>query len=520
MSSIPPPVQPHSVRLLKNPYIAPLGIFLGMLLLYLTTLTRTHTFDALSYVTSVELKPWRELFHPHHLAYGPLGMVALAAGKALGYGGGAALPMQIVNATAGALGVALFFAIVRRVTRQTVLALAAAMLLGGAYAYWYYAVEIEVYTVATLFLLICLDLLIRQIEEPSRHRMFMIGLAQGGAILFHQTNVLFSTPLAVALLALPERTGGWRQGLRGWWLYLLALALAVSLPYLFVGVIVSGFRTWHDFVAWSTSYASVGLWGGSITARKWADLGAGLADTLAQPGGAVLWLLLAGLVLARFRDLLQASRALVGALVTWLLAYGAFFLWWEPHNIEFWIASLPAALLLVALALRSEQRPKPGILIVLAVAICVLGLNRVAIIRRGDPNTDHVRVLARALGEQSGEADLLLVPDGPLELYLPYYEHRYNHLSIRRAFLESGEVWENTCGAVRARIEAAREAGAAVLVADEVLHPALPWLERHHLEQAQIDACFAPYREALRPLSMPASAPPYWRLAGKEEGDG
>ncbi len=137
MSSIPPPVQPHSVCLLKNPYIAPLGIFLGTLLLYLTTLTRTHTFDALSYVTSVELKPWRELFHPHHLAYGPLGMVALAAGKALGYGGGAALPMQIVNATAGALGVALFFAIVRRVTRRTVLALAVAMLLGGAYAYWY-----------------------------------------------------------------------------------------------------------------------------------------------------------------------------------------------------------------------------------------------------------------------------------------------------------------------------------------------------------------------------------------------
>src|SRR5215212_6388650 len=108
----------------------PVALFLLTFAIYLTTLTQVHTFDALSYVTSVERKPWTEVFHPHHLAYGPLGVLAMHAGRALGYTGGAALPMQIVNALAGALGVALFYVIVRRVTRRNDLALISALLLG------------------------------------------------------------------------------------------------------------------------------------------------------------------------------------------------------------------------------------------------------------------------------------------------------------------------------------------------------------------------------------------------------
>src|SRR5215213_3726717 len=116
---------------------APVLLFLLTFAIYLATLTQVHTFDALSYVTSVERKPWTEVFHPHHLAYGPLGVLALHAGRVLGYTGGAALPMQIVNALAGALGVALFYTIARRVTQRADVALAGALLLGGGYAYWY-----------------------------------------------------------------------------------------------------------------------------------------------------------------------------------------------------------------------------------------------------------------------------------------------------------------------------------------------------------------------------------------------
>src|SRR5262245_53298654 len=264
---------------------APVVLFLLTLAIYLATLTSVHTFDALSYVTSVERKPWTEVFHPHHLAYGPLGVAALHLGQILGYTGGAALPMQVLNAFAGSLGVALFWRLVRRVTGRGDVALAATLLLGGAYAYWYYAVEIEVYTVAAVFLIVCLDLLAQPGIWTTRRVLALAG-AQAGAILFHQTNVLLCAPIAICALADlrglapltpgPSPTPGRGESslrsatsqsgemslawLRRWGLYALALALAVVVPYVIVGVGISGFKSWVAFDNWLTEYARTGWW--------------------------------------------------------------------------------------------------------------------------------------------------------------------------------------------------------------------------------------------------------------------
>ncbi len=510
---------------LNRRYAAPSVLFLSALLLYLATLTQVHTFDALSYVTSVERKPWTELFHPHHLAYGPLGALALALGRALGYIGGAALPLQLLNAVAGAAGVALLFAIVRRVTRRPDLGLAAALLLGASYAYWYYAVEIEVYTVAALFLLICLSLLVGLIERPGRSGMLLLGVAQGGAVLFHQTNVLFCIPALVSLLV-AHRWGMTRQarvGVRQLAAYALALALTVGLPYLFVGVAVSGFRSWSEFADWLTEYARTGWWGGPITAQKWADLGLGLSDTLAQPGGALLWLLLAGLLVLHLRRLHSGARALVSGLLAWLLVYGAFFLWWEPDNIEFWIASLPPALLLLTLALRGVRRWGPEVWVALAVAATALGMNYDGIVRRGDAATDLQRRIARELALRSQPADLLLIPDGLLELYLPYYEGRDNFLSLNQALFDASDDWERACTTVRERVNSALHAGVAALIADETLRPSQLLLRRHGLAQPQVGACFGLYQGALQPLTLGPGLPVYWRVPPSQElaeGDG
>jgi hypothetical protein len=538
----------HAHARLDRRAVAPLALFFLTLALYLGTLTQVHTFDALSYVTSVERKPWTEVFHPHHLAYGPLGVLALNAGRALGYSGGAALPMQIVNALAGALGVALFYTIVRRVTGRADLALICGLLLGGGYAYWYYAVEIEVYTVATLFLILCLDSMTWPAWWRSRRSLLALGLAQAGAVLFHQTNVLLCVPVAVLFGAgfldegrrakgeRPKTTDQrprtkdevqarnwehWSLVVGRWSIYAVALALAVGLPYLVVGLGISGFRSWAAFDAWLTEYARTGWWGGPITAQKWASLATGLADTLAQPGGALLGLLLLGLLLAHLRALLGGPRPLVAGLLAWLLAYGTFFLWWEPDNIEFWIASLPPALLLLALALRGERAWGPGVWLALAIGVTATGVNYDAIARRGDPATDLQRVIARELGARSAPADLLLVPDGLLELYLPYYERHDNFLSLNQALFDSGDDWGRACAAVRARADAALHAGATVYLVDEVLRPPALLLERHHISPEQVTACFAPYGGELQFVPLPRPAPAYWRLAmGQQRAEG
>ena len=504
--------------------LMPAGVFFATLLLYLSTLTQVHTFDALSYVTSVERKPWTEVFHPNHLAYGPLGELALAVSTAFGYRGGAALPLQAVNAFAGALGVASFFALVRQLSQRADLALVAALLLGSAYAYWYYAVEVEVYTVAVLFLILSLGLMLRILRQPSRKLAALLGLAQGGAILFHQTNVLLCAPVLVCVvhdLLITRRVqpmaNSYRSWLGRWLLYAVVLALVVGLPYLFVGVMVSGFRSVDAFVAWLTAYARTGWWGGPITAKKWADLGTGVAETLAQPGGALLWLLLAGLLVLHGRRLFRGQPALVVLLLAWLLVYGGFFLWWEPGNIEFWIASLPPVLLLLALAMRAEPRWGAGVWIMLAVAVTAFGLNYDSIRQRGNAANDLQRTVARGLAAQSTPADLLLIPDGLLELYLPYYEQHDNFLSLNQALFDNGDDWSRACATVQQRIEAARHAGATALIADEVLRPAADLMQRYRLQQSQIDACFAPYRAELLPLPMPPAAATYWRLPRAQE---
>jgi hypothetical protein len=509
-----PPMRRNATHTLP---LATAALCCGFLLLYLATLTEVHTFDALSYVTSVERKPWQELFHPHHLAYGPLGAAAFGLAGALGYQGSAALPLQVVNALAGALGAALFFHTLAQAIGRIGPALAAALLLGGSYAFWYYAVEIEVYTVAALFLIICLRLMLQQAAPSSQgwttRTLLLLGLAQGGATLFHQTNVLLCAPLLVYAIADLRATRVARPWLLRWGAYALALALTVGLPYLFAGFVVSGFRSVPEFVAWLTEYARTGWWGGPISGDKIGDLGIGLTDTLAQPGGAALWLLLGVAALWGVRrGGGGGARAALLPLGVWLFVYGAFFFWWEPDNIEFWIASLPPALTLLAFALDTRRgRPWP-LGIALGVALTAGAINYGAIAQRGDATRDLQRVIARALAAQTTTADLLILPDGLLELYMPHYEARENFISLNQAIFDAGRDWDAACSIIQGRIEVALHAGATAMIAEAALRPPAELLGRHQLTQPQVDSCFAPYAPLLAPLALPAQAPPYFAL--------
>jgi hypothetical protein len=215
----------------------------------------------------------------------------------------------------------------------------------------------------------------------------------------------------------------------------------------------------------------------------------------------------------------DASQGMAGrwrplglALVVWLLVYGGFFTWWEADNIEFWIASLPAMLLLVAMALGNVRRWGLVIWLVFGLAGVMVWGNLEAIRRRGDAATDLQRVVALALAERSTPADLLIVPDGLQELYLPYYQQRENFISLNQAIFDANGDWNAACVAIQQRIEIARHAGATALIADEALHPPPLLLTRHRLAQAQVDDCFARYSAEFLPMTLPPLVPAYVRL--------
>mgnify|MGYP001184936738 CR=1 FL=1 len=520
----------------KLVYLLAAGFCLFFLCRYLTSLTDVHTFDALSYVLDVERKPWVEIFHPHHVAYGLLGKATLGTARLLGYTGTSAEPLQVVNAIAGALGVASFFVLVARATRRLLPAAIAALLLGGSYAFWYYAVEIEVYTVSVLFLIIALGLMLRLLEAPSRRLWVLLGIAQSGAILFHQTNVLLTLPIAVVALVLVRRAGSdirraWRVYAIDFGLYLLIAAGVSVLAYAIVGLL-SGFQSLEAFLWWMTNYARTGWWGGPITDKKWELLAEGLSETLAQPDGGFLGLLLLGLICLHGRTIVRRYGTQSLVLLSWLLVYGGFFLWWEPDNIEFWIASLPPFLLLLAYGLCEARAWQPSVWIAGALACTVFAVNNDAILFRGDERYDLERRVTDLLAERTAPADFLLVPDGMQELYLPYYAGRTNYLSINQAiydalvaFNESGaqatpqpsELWDAACTTIQQRIEASLANGARVVIADDVLKPPKLLLERHQLDLAAVEACFGSYREALIDMEFPAPLSDYAYLPNAQE---
>jgi hypothetical protein len=523
--------------------------FACCLSLYLLTLTDVHTYDALSYVLDVDRKPWRELFHPHHLAYGPLGAGIRAAAAWLGWAGSAEKLLQIANAAAGALGAALFGLVVRRATGREAAGLAAALLLGASYAYWYYAVEVEVYTIAAVFLIAALGLLLALAQAPSPRLAAALGVTQGCAVLFHQTNVLLAAPALIALLVgtskalapRPPLPPGGRGGADGpasagkhlavlLAAYAAPLALVVGGAYLWVGLGVSGFRSWGELYAWLMGYARTGYWGGAVDGGKLALLGQGLARTFAQPGGALVGSTLLAALLLNLRALAAAPRGVVAVALAWLAAYGAFFLWWEPDNVEFWIASLPPFYLLVALSVWGGEREGRGTLpwlwpaVVVVCGAVMLGINFVSIGRRGDAGRDLQRVAAAAVAERSAPGDLVVAPDGLPELYLPFYAGRPNVFSLSQAMTAAGGDWPAACALIQARVDEALAGGYAVLVAADAIRPppAPPGepptpAERLGLAPDTVAACYAPLQPAFDAVPMGEGLPPYYRIAPAQE---
>ncbi len=522
--------------------------------IYLLTLTHVHTFDALSYILDVDRKPWPELFHPHHLAYGPLGALIRAAALQLGWHGSAATLIQTANALAGATGVTIFAGVVRRTTGRADLALAGALLLSSSYAFWYYAVEVEVYTIAALFLIIALALIAALLRRPSPALAATLGLAQGIAVLFHQTNVLLSVPVAVALLVggrLPTSSADSRGGAAGspapprlWLLatYILPLGMVVVGSYLWVGLGVSGFRSWAELSAWMQGYARTGWWGGAVNGAKVAGLGLGLSRAVAPPGWEILPIGLLAALLVNLRGLRSAPRGLAWMLLAWLLTYGAFFLWWEPDNIEFWIASLPPFYLLLLLAVAYRRtttdepptassigrwalvvRQSPAIALFI-LGLAMLGVNLGAIRQRGDASTDLQRATTDALAARSAPGDLLVLPDGLLELYLPYYAGRESVISLTQAMTAGGGDWAAACGTLRRRVELSLASGYAVIAVGDALRPslALPgeppsMLERFRLTPDQVAACYAPLSPLFVGASLGPGLPDYRRIAPAQE---
>lgn len=463
------------------------------MLVYLGTLTQVHTFDALSYILDVSRKPWQQLFHPHHLAYGPFG----AAIVRLSRGVDVATALQSANAVAGSLGSAVFCAIVYRRWLRVDIALLATGALAFSYAYWYYAIEVEVYTLATLAVLWVLWLVME--PQPQRRR-WQVSMALGvaGAVLFHQTNALLAVPLVVRAWPGLREPGVAR---RGWISAGVGAVTLVVAAYVFVMLGVSGFVTISDARHWLFDYVNSGWWGGKATA---SDLGTGLSDTIADGSGGIIGIALLALTAT---TLVHRRPQLHNVwLVVWAMTFAGFFGWWEPENIEFWIGMSPVVILLLMNGFAQLRATDVRVFLAYGLLGWTVWLNANAIRLRGDASTDLQRQIAHAVRVASQPADLLLVPDGLQELYLPYYEAREHFLSVNGAIAARGS-WPEGCATVQQAVIQTHQAGAQVVFASDFLVPSKTMQRRYGLTIDAVTSCMRDYIPLLIPLPLPATVP-------------
>ena len=425
----------------------------------------TEAEDSLRYLYEIRSGAVNAISNPYHLAYGWYGWVGYHLALALGYGGGPLLPVQILDAVTGALGIGLLWALLRTVSLRRTAAAVGCGLLAFSYGFWWYSVEVEVYILSAVLLIGCLFLAYRAVIHPTWRRFALLGAAHGLAMLAHNTNALFGI-VVLAALVLGGRTMPFGRVLRCAAAYAVAGILVVVSAYTVVVTSIA-LRTRSAIFDWLTGYAQSGQWGQwDQSSIPKAMVGAGRALVgghfafalgpvrdiaiksfankslreevfLVRGYSTVLALLLlvlvavvaVGLMLPvlhwlRHPTLVGRGRVLALLSLSWLVPYSLFFVWWEPQNIEFWISpGIPLAILFALIfgsrRARSRHR-ETGYVAVLVSALLLLNLLGSVWPQHGEDD-DYWRVRAAWYERNATSADLIVAYDYQETYYLRYF---------------------------------------------------------------------------------------------------
>jgi 4-amino-4-deoxy-L-arabinose transferase-like glycosyltransferase len=446
-------------------------------LVFLVTRAGFHTFDGIAYVRDMG-KPLSALVLPHHLIYEPTVLGFYRVWQALGWTGEADAPAQMLSSLAGAGGLAIFYKLAWEWTRSRLPSLIATLMLALTYGYWFYSVEVDIYLPPLFFLLLAAWLLSKFVQDgqssPNR-RIYAIGLAHAIAILIHQAALFIVPAFALGLWLTP---GDRRERLLRIARYGLALAGVVIPSYIFAGAVVAGQNTPEAFLKWVNSYGNLGTWG-ALTAETPANTLSGLSASVSAEywTGRVLIVALFAAAVWFARASIRKGGPFAWTLWAWTATYMAFFAWWQPEVLKFWVLVLPAPLLLLVMGVEWGQLTRPLRLASLSASALVLAAlfltNAPQIWAKRDPLSDPARRVSDTLSHLTRQEDLIVLQASGAEHYLPFYYNRINIISTR-------ELWYLLGGApgrlaaianIKQRAWHALAKGESVWIEDRVVIP-------------------------------------------------
>jgi hypothetical protein len=390
----------------------------GLALLYFLFRSRNHPIDAVLYALAADVKDAYPFFHWHHLLYTPATWLFLKAARWAGYGGGVFAPIAAVSAASAAGAAVFLYFTIRRLGGTVASASIATAFLSFSSAWWYFAGEVEVLAVISLFITGALYILAGR--DAGWRSALGLACWLGVGTLFHQAISLF-VPVAAIVLAWDKRGRRARLLTFGCAYGILALVPYVLIPRFYYGV-----RGWSEWVGWVTYYLSWGDWGYFTRERIARGVVTTLGAVVAGPDPFDVGTVLSGRqVLAEY---LPAVLVLGGALATigagveslwrtrrrwlvaaavWFVFYFSFFTWWEPENAEWAIATTIPVWLLFGLSVVKRRAFYAAAVCVLT---CVAGLNGTRLIYPASMRgRNEAEVAARAIVSQTAPGDAVLI---------------------------------------------------------------------------------------------------------------
>lgn len=440
-----------------------MAISAGLTFFVLALLLRAkqYTYDSLMFANAIRVgamvpSDWR----PHNLAYLPM---AEAMGAVVN---DPFLAGQLVSALFGAVAVGLFWLLARRFADPLSAAVATA-LFATTNAVTSQATTVEVYTVSlAATVAMALSLARRRPGGTST------GLWWAAAVLGHITNVMLALPLAAWAFA--RGRAGWKR----FAIWSIVAGLATLAVYGCVAFGPMGAGTPRESLAWVLSSTTTQKQYGSFSPRRMAEVTLGLKRAFVDGPARALMLAHAGMLALALWGSLAAggiTRRVAAVLLVHAGVYAAFFAWWEPTNIEFWVVPMLPLCLLVVTGLRGLRR-QPGarraLLVLATAALAVqLGFNGLRLVRTTDPLGDPWMTRAAALRNRLKPADLVVTFNDPQIFTLPLAAAHDNVFEIDGEAGAAEASLLRSMATLRERVGFAERDGGLVYLTAEGAHP-------------------------------------------------
>jgi hypothetical protein len=494
------------------------GLIVGvcLFLTYVATLSHNYTAWSISLADSIQSGDLRQLLASHHLLVQPIGWLFWRLWTVIGWRGDIIVPLQVLNALAGALSACWIYGIGWVLTESRRVAILTSLGFGASAGVWLFSTQAEFVTIPLASSLFVLWWFVTLGDKGGQRKRSaaILGVVVGLSALTYLTNVFLLAVVSVGIWASERLTRAAK--VRQIVVFLAVFALTFLPVYMGVMYVVFDVRSFTQLQHLKLYYGDGTLYGHLAGDNVFYGAYASLRTLLAWPGiglddrtafylaGArwaerlafgLFYVFVGALAatpavagyLGRSRLTRTAKRTLV-VIGTWALLYSAFAIYWVPKDLEFWLPVLASWWLLVGVVVADLgqgetrgsfdvergglERRLPWCYAHTFVAV-VVGM--LAVVNGfGLILPHHVRasrwiLIAESIGEHTQTKDVVITSGGdPLSQYIPHFAQRKT-VSVFQLFLDGkGKAKDEIFASLDRDIKEVKMAGGRVyLVGDE-----------------------------------------------------